>query len=255
VDTGWSITAVDRAVAKNWKTLGELGSVLEDPFLGRITNRECLIMPSLRLGQALFTNQPAFSSRLSVGTLAVSAVLGCDFLYRHHCLIDSAKLNLYVRSQPLQPAQQASMSGTLERSGMKRVRLAPAHGLGMTCEGTINGERVKLLVDSGAFWTILDEKNEKRCRLDPRPTEGVALGVRGRRATLYTTTFKSMELDGLPIPTASKYLAVASLEPWRIGSKRDYLDVDGGLGMDLLVVCRTLMDFDAGCLWIVPASK
>lgn len=72
---------------------------------------------------------------------------------------------------------------------------------------------------------------------------------------LYYTTFKSMELDGVPIPTTTRHLAVASLGPWQIGSKDGYLDVDGLLGTGLLVVCRALMDFGAECWWIAPATK
>jgi hypothetical protein len=62
------------------------------------------LLLDFQLGQVTFTNQPAVSGSIqSDGQGMGDGVLGSDFLFRNHCLIDYPELKLWLR--PAQPAE------------------------------------------------------------------------------------------------------------------------------------------------------
>src|SRR5438046_805665 len=100
VDTGWTRTALDEGAARGLKSLGELGVTLEDSFWGKLSDPAIVLMDKLTLGSAQFLNQPARVANLRMDFISVEfdGVLGPDFFFRNHCLIDFFGNRLYVRS-------------------------------------------------------------------------------------------------------------------------------------------------------------
>jgi predicted aspartyl protease len=162
VDTGCSVTRIDRAAARKLKTIGQLGVELEDSFLGRITNGDVCLM-RVKLGSAVFTNQPAWTLALDAGGESVGdCILGCDFLFRNFCLIDCLNQKLYVRGiEPSAKAEQA-LEESLRVSRFHEIKLLQTSALVMAVEGKADGEPIKLLLDTGAPWLLLDSKQERR---------------------------------------------------------------------------------------------
>jgi hypothetical protein len=66
VDTGWSITTLDRSVAGRLKSIKERGVVLDDTFLGVLSDSSLVLIDKLVLGRAEFMNQPARVEKLEM---------------------------------------------------------------------------------------------------------------------------------------------------------------------------------------------
>lgn len=252
VDTGCSVTRVDSTAARKLKTLGQLGVELEDSFLGRITNGDVCLM-RVKLGSALFTNQPAWALSLDAGGQYVGdCILGCDFLFRNFCLIDCLNQKLYVRGiEPSAKAEEA-LKESLRVSGFHEIKLLQTSALVMTVAGKADGEPIKLLLDTGAPWLLLDSKQERRLHIERRSTNTHVDGI-GKigSAQLYRTQLKSLELGDLSLRRVD--VGVADLSGWKIGdSKLPLRDVDGILGADFLAYNRALIDYHGLKLWLQP---
>jgi predicted aspartyl protease len=252
VDTGCSFTTVDSDVARKLKTLGSLGVRLEDSFLGTLTNAKTCLM-TVKLGDAIFTNQPAHSKALNAGGHSDSdCLLGCDFLFRNFCLIDCTSQKLYVRGT--EPPKQAveALNESLRRSGYHEIKLEPTSGLVMTASGSVNGHPVKLLLDTGWVWTTVDTKQMKRLGIEKQFTTAQINGI-GKigSAWLDRTRLKSFELGDVSFKNLD--VGVADLSGWNIGKPSDSSsDFDGILGPDLLAYNRGLIDCHARKLWLQP---
>jgi len=250
VDTGCTITTVDSSIGRKLKTLKSLGVQLQDSYFGAITNADTRVM-TVKLGAAIFTNQPANSKTLDLGGhMDADCLLGCDFLFRNFCLIDCTGQKLYVRAtEPPSQAGQA-LEESLRRSGFHDVKLHPTSELVMTVSGNVNRQPVKLLLDTGAVWTTVDYKQARRLGIEKQFTRARVSGV-GKIGSAWVdrTTLKSFELGSVSF--ANLDVAVADLSGWSIGDPTQSLaDVDGILGPDLLAYNRGLIDCHGLNLWL-----
>ncbi len=255
VDTGCTITTVDKAIGKGWSSLKNLNVVLEDSFFGVWTNSGIVPIPAMRIGDAWFTNQPACIRRFSAAVAGKKGMLGVDFMLRNHSLFDCSGPQLFVRQSELPAANRAHLERTMEVSGFKKVRLQRCRGLGLTCVARLNAQAVTLFIDSGAFWTVLDERVASRCKLNVSETGAEIRGVAGQRENFQVAPLKSLELDGVPVSTRTKEIGVARLGSWKInptGETSDSRMVDGLLGGELLMLCQALVDPAGNCMWVVP---
>ncbi len=258
VDTGCAVTTVNKALGKKWARLADLGGVLKDSYFGSWTNETLVVMPDLRIGEAWFTNQPAMLEPISRDVQNVSGtvgILGVDFMLRSHCLLDCVGPQLFVRSDALTRTNRVILERTLERSGFRRIELKICPGLGLTCDALLNGHPVTLFLDTGAFWTILDTRVADRYRVNTSVTPMELRGVRKQSARLYAARLTSLQLNGVPISTATKSIGVAHLGAWQITPGKPAENsraVDGLLGSELLMLCQALIDPVEGCMWLVP---
>ena len=259
VDSGWSLSTLDRRVAKRVKTLGDLGLTLEDSFLGRITNRSLGLVEHLKLGNAEFFNQPVQVSEIKIGGKRTEedGALGCDFLFRNFCLLGCKQRQLYVRSSAVDPKISEAMKGTLQRAGFREVPLHRTEGLVFTCEAVLQGQPLKLIVDTGAVWSMLDERIQRRISLYVQkvPAEIKGVGKRGTHA-LQKAEVKNLVVGGT-VTLANVVFGVAPLDAWGVG-RDDHAflkDVDGFLGAEQLVFNEALIDFHGATLWLRPSGK
>ncbi len=153
VDTGWGRTTLDEGAARGLKSLRELGVTLEDTFWGKTSDPAIVLMDELTLGHAQFLNQPAKVMKIRMDNTFVTfdGVLGCDFLFRNYCLIDCFQSRLYVRGAKPSDEATSAIETTLRQSGFTDVPIRVKYGL--TVDAKLNGERSKLLVDTGAVFT------------------------------------------------------------------------------------------------------
>lgn len=250
VDTGCTFTIVDSDIARKMKTLGSLGVQLEDSFLGTITNAKTCLM-TVKLGNAVFANQPARSKALNAGGHSDSdCILGCDFLFRNFCLIDCTSHKLYVRAvEPPKKAQEA-LEGSLSQSGFHEIKLQPTSHLVMTVSGSANGRPVKLILDTGGAFTTIDTKQMNRLGIEKQLTRTQVSGI-GKigSAWLDRSRLKSFELGEVSFKNLE--ICVADLSGWKIGKPEEALgDIDGFLCPDLLAYNRGLIDCHGLKLWL-----
>jgi hypothetical protein len=215
----------------------------------------------VKLGSAVFTNQPAWTRTLDAGGQFVGdCLLGCDFFFRNFCLIDCLDQKLYVRGTEPSAKAVRALEESLRVSGFHEIKLLETSALLMTVAGKADGEPIKLLVDTGAPWLLLDSKQEKRLHIERRFTGAHVDGIgKVGSAQLYRTQLKSLELGDLSLRNVD--VGVADLSGWKIGdSKLPLRDVDGILGADLLAENRALIDYNGLKLWlqgkpVTPSAK
>ena len=254
VDTGWSITTLDRSLGKKLPSLGQLAGPSSDPRLTRFYGTSAVMVASLQLGPAVFTNQPARVEPLSAN--GVKGILGCDFLLRNHCVIDCLDRRLYVRAGATSPEVQGELDQCLRGSGFHPVHLDLRPSLAATCDARVNGQPVRLVVDTGAQWSILDVSQVKRLGLAAVRTQGTISGaLSGIHPTwLSLTEIKALEFESLTLRNLR--FGVASMADWGIRSTGVGVnEVHGFLGAYDLTVSGALIDCAHSTLWLRPAER
>lgn len=265
IDTGNSITRLDKKVGSRFKTLAERGIRLEDPNLGELPRTNIVLVDEMKLGTARFPNQPAnvtalahvATSRYEIDTIAYEdCLIGCDFLLRHHCLLDIGGLKLYVRADKPTTDMRAALESSLRRSGYHETVLIPTRALVELCPAKVNRIAVRLLVDSGSVFTVLDDHQGKQsplAKLRVSNTDTLSQGVGKRGGTpIYVAEPESFELDGIQISLRKIRLGVSDLISFNIGRYGSGLqNADGILGADVLAVSGSLVDLENRRLWFV----
>ena len=254
VDTGWSLTTVDRSVGRKLPTLGELSGGVSDPRMARFYGTSAVLVASLKLGGAVFTNQAARVESLRVNSM--DGVLGCDFLLRHHGVIDCLDQRLYLRDKAPSPELQGALEATLRRSGFHPVKLDLQPSLVSTCNAQVNGLPVKLVVDTGAQTSIFDSSQVPRLGLKPVGTRVTIFGAVDRihPARLAVADIKALELNGLTL--THLHFGVAAMGDWGIrASGWSANEVQGVLGGYDLALAGALIDCEHFTLWLKPVGK
>ena len=250
VDTGCSISIVDSVAGRKLKTLGELGVELEDWYLGPLTNTSWVLM-RLKMGDAVFTNQPAERRALDLGGGGLGdGILGCDFFYRNFCLIDCQEGRLYVRGTEAPPSVQQALEASLRQSGLHEVVLHQVAGLVMTLDARVNGEPVRFLLDTGCVWSSLDKMASDRLRLDKGSTFERVSGIGRIGATRVSgAKLKSLELGDVKLRNVA--IGVEDLSGWGVGvESRSLTNVHGLLGADTRARNGALIDCARHKLWL-----
>ena len=265
LDTGWAITTLDERAARELKTMGELNVNLDDSLAGRLSDPDIVLMEELTLGRAKFLNQPARRMKLKTSSSRWlhDGVLGFDFFYRHYCLLDCTDRRLHVRSAKPSEKVAETLAGSLRLSGMVEVPMKGKYGT--TVEVEINGQSVKLAVDTGAFATVLDDSQVARLGLtklkysDPQTgshlpenlqTLMVGAGKIGSE-TLFVSEPKSFRIASQQWKNVQ--VGVVNLVKWGLAKPgtRDE-EMQGLLGAELLVHHGALIDFTSNRLWLRP---
>jgi predicted aspartyl protease len=252
IDTGWSMTTLDKGVGRKLTTLGQLGVTLEDSFLGKVKDPSIALM-GLKLGRALFTNQPARVRKLNFGGSAgPDGVLGCDFLFRNHCLIDCLDRRLYVRGAAPGGETRNALQETLRRSGYHEVKLTRELNLVPTCEANANGQPVRLLVDTGSVWSLIDKGQTRRLGLRRLETPVRVVGV-GKIGSQWLDVSRVTSLGLGALTLSDVDFGIVDLKRWGLSEPgRKLQDVHGVLGGEQLVFNGALIDCRGLKLWLQP---
>lgn len=254
VDTGWSVTTISTREAKRLKTVAQLDKVLNDSVLGKLAGDEYKLVEQLELGPVKLQKQPARFGGLNMANDNPDLVIGMDLLTRFHCLLDCLELRLYFRTEAPSEALTKALRGTLDKSGFSRVPARTPNALVLTCDGNVNGKAVKWLIDTGAFWSLLDNATAHRLKLNDEFTGWRVVGAGTIGSTrLRVTEAKEIELGGVKFRWVD--LGVADLSNWGLGrGEKDVLKVDAILGIEQLLKHNALIDFAAGDLWVHPGD-
>lgn len=262
VDTGWGITTLRDKMARDLKRLDTSDIRLDDPVMGRLTNSSMAIMEKLTLGKAQFLNQPAKVARLKADYVRIlhDGVLGCDFLIRNHCALDCAGNRLYLRANPPRADVSKALGESLSSSGFVDV---PVEHQGLiVASAKVNGQPLRMLVDTGSSVSILDDSQKARLRLNavrwkeaftgsriPEEASALLVGV-GDTGTTRLTVAKLETLEFGGRKWNDIHLGVADLAAWGIAEKEELADVEGLVGIELIRRSRALIDFSNGKLWM-----
>lgn len=232
VDTGWSLTTISTNITQRLTKAGNLDE--------------------LKLGHVTLTNEPAVVQDLRVnGQLtAFDLVLGCDFLIRHHAVIDCAGRRLYLRREALANEPKGELEAELRGRGFIVSEMKRYDPLALTCAAKLNGHDVELLVDTAAMWSCLDTETARVLALRTSPSANqisgaAAAGKRGFGVTK-VESFAIGRWQRADVP-----LAVLALADWGLGTNGQILgEVGGILGGDVMLANAAVIDCGQLKLWL-----
>jgi clan AA aspartic protease (TIGR02281 family) len=232
VDTGWSLTTVSTNTARWLTSPDNLGD--------------------LKLGRVTLTNEQAVVRDLRVNgqPTAFDLVLGCDFLIRHHAVIDCAGRRLYLRREALANESMSELAALLRGRGFVALDLKQHDPLALTCKAQLNGRDVAMLVDTGAMWSCLDTETAQAAelRVDPSASQITGAAATGK-CRLSVTRVARFEIGGWQ--RADVNLAVLALADWGLGPSGQLLNGVGGiLGGDQLLANTAVIDCGQLKLWL-----
>jgi predicted aspartyl protease len=236
VDTGWSFATVSTNTAAR----------LSPPR----------IVEQLALGPVLLTNQPVVPQdmRINGRPAPYDVVLGCDFLIRHHAVIDCANNRLFLRRSAPAREEAEELQLQLSKAGLVAVPMKRHRPPALTCEVTIGGQPVAFLIDSGAVWSCLDLKTAQALALSlkPSPRRIMGSGAVGQRA-IAVVELRQIGLGAREIRHWT--VAAFSLADWGMGPNGKVLENVGGiLGGGELAGLGAVIDCVSQKLWLRAAD-
>lgn len=269
LDTGWSMTTVNSRSTTGIKTFGELNVIMDDPVLGHLNDPSILILQNLSLGGSRFVNQPAVSQVLQFDYVSIpfEGVIGSDFFFRNHCILDFLTRKLYVRGKVPNAEDANAIESTFRNSHMIEVPAQiDTNKLGiLLIDSVINGKSAKLLVDTGCNISVLDNSQIERLGLEvvrdssppkgsliPREITGHAVGV-GEIGMHEIRVVKVQSLQLGSVKWEKVHFAAGNLTYWGLSqSDESKIAVQGLFGIDELTRHGVLIDYSTRKLWFRP---
>ena len=208
------------------------------------------IAKNLRLGALNLVDEPMVlvdlgGLRRSTKRNEIDGILGADILFPTKALLDCQRQILVLKINP-------SVPGTIpgfDFSGFRRVPMHVSDGFNLYVDGSVNGQKAKLMVDTGAFTTLLHSRFVRRMQIPVRETpfssSGVNLKQRGvQMATISRLSVGSMNLE-------RKDVGVINLEGLIHGGLLNASPpVAGLLGSEILRLHHGIIDFGTKSLYL-----
>jgi predicted aspartyl protease len=208
------------------------------------------IARSVKLGQLNLVDEPLVlvdlgGLRKSTKRDEIDGILGADILFPTKALLDCQKQLLILKINP-------SVPGTVpgfDYSGFRRIPMHVSDGFNLYVDGSVNGQKARLMVDTGAFATLLHSRFVRRMKIPMRETpfssSGVNLKQRGvQMATITRLSVGSMDLQ-------SNDVGVINLEGLIHGGLLNASPpVVGLLGSEILRGHHGIIDFGTKSLYL-----
>lgn len=149
---------------------------------------------------------------------------------------------------PKPPAIVDPPDGAIATAGATRVPLIVSGQNALLVDVVIRGQRVRLLLDTGAQSTVLDLGVARKLGITVRPTQSYSIGVGAGRVAGYSgepTPFTIGDATVVVSPRLQDFTNIT----WA-GLSRGGEPVVGLLGFDVLRAGHAVLDMDRGELWL-----
>jgi predicted aspartyl protease len=259
VDTGAPTSRLDRERVANFAPIWVSHDIHPESMqLVRSARVDAFALGAFSVGSLTVYDSPLDAcnrARTSSGEQPVDGFLGADVLRWCGAIIDCESESLFLihrdiadRKAPVALPPNAlvfSLRDSLERAGYIRVSLKTIFSGYIAVYGRINGEVVKLIVDTGAPRTHLDSKRVAKCALrwDGRYTE-LEYHQKVRTARAETIEIGSFSVGRLRVGEHS----LGDVN--QIGRSLGEAPVDGLLGCEILYDCRAIIDYSSECIFL-----
>jgi predicted aspartyl protease len=183
------------------------------------------------------------SSHADATNVAFDGVLGLDILFRHKALINCRTKLVFFK---VDQARRINLGSVAASEKFTRVPIQREETGALTVPCSIRGQPTRLLVDTGAFVTILHEGFVKSLGLAAEPTRITAQFGRGASKQISAAKINDLNIGGFKAPP--KKFGVASLPQFALqqGSSK----IAGILGMDALYIHHAIIDLDGMNLFL-----
>ena len=207
----------------------------------------------LRLGALNLIDEPMVAVDLGSSSRAakmmneqpIDGILGADILFPTEAVLDCRAQVLILK---IDPQAQGGAPG-LNYSGFSEVPMHVSPGYNLYVDGTLNGKRAKLMVDTGAYGTLLHQKFVRNMRIPVRNSAFTSSGVNLKQRGVQLATISRFSVGSLDM--RSKEVGVIDLEGLvRGGLLNGSPPVAGLLGSEILQRYNGIIDFGTRTLYL-----
>ena len=208
---------------------------------------------SLRLGFLNLVDEPMVAIDLG-GTSkaarlrnekAIDGILGADVLFPTHAVLDCRAQRLILK---IDPKVRGGLPGQDYR-GFSKVPIHVSSGYNLYVDGTFNGIRARLLVDTGAFGTLLNQRFVRRMKIPLRRTDLSSAAVNLKRRDVQLATVSRFSIGSVHL--RDKRVGVINLEGLiRTNLLEATPPVAGLLGSEILQRHNGIIDFGTRTLYL-----
>ncbi|MDQ6939432.1 MAG: pepsin/retropepsin-like aspartic protease family protein [Verrucomicrobiota bacterium] len=224
------------------------------PFNGGQYN--LAVAHSLQLGSLNLVDEPlvaldlhnaSHAARL-MGERAVDGVIGADILFPTKAVLDCSAQMLTMKMNP-------TVRGVAPGVDYTGFRSIPIHvtGNNLYVDGNFNGRRGKLMIDTGAFGTLLHRRFVNDMKIPLRKTDFNSSGVNFTSGAVQRATIDRFSLGAVEM--RGKVVGVANLEGlFHAALLEGKMPVAGLLGADILALHNGIIDFGTRTLYLKEHS-
>ena len=196
---------------------------------------------SMNFGSSLVTLRR--SSHADAADGAFDGVLGLDILFRHKALINCRTKLVFFK---VDQARRINLGSVATSEKFTRVPIQREETGALTVPCSIRGQPTRLLVDTGAFVTILHEGFVKSLGLAAEPTRISAQFGRGASKRISAAKINDLSIGMFKLPPEK--IGIAPLPQFAL--QQGDTKIAGILGMDTLYICHAIIDLDGMNLFL-----
>jgi predicted aspartyl protease len=212
-----------------------------------------VIAKGLQLGALNLVDEPMVAVDLGgsrraaklMNEQAIDGILGADVLFPTHAVLDCRNQMLILK---IDPNVRGGVPG-MNYAGYSRVPMSVSSGYNLYVDGTVNGRKAKLMVDTGAFATLLHQGFVRSMKIPLRNTPYSSAGVNLKQRGVQLATISRMSVGSVQM--RGKEVGVMDLEGLiRNGLLQASPPVAGLLGAEILQRHNGIIDFGTKTLYL-----
>lgn len=197
LDTGEDMDYLqkDRAQSLGVQSLGRQAHSGDRWFdLGEIANLRIGSLALVQAEIALYDPAQFHGPVPGRGGKAADGIIGLKFLRQHQAIVNCRTQRLYLDS-----ASRLDLSAITKELGFTRIPLLENGEGALTVPCSIKGKSGNLVLDTGAFVTVFDQRSVRDFGLQESATKLSARTPSGRVRPLQVAQFDSLRIGGVPI--------------------------------------------------------
>ena len=211
------------------------------------------IVHHFRLGGLDLLDEPVVAIDLGSSSRAtrlmdeqqIDGILGADILFPTKAVLDCQRKLLILKLDPQKPGSAPGV----DYRGLNAVPIQVSDGFNLYVNASINGTAAKLMVDTGAFATLLHRSFVRQMRIPVRQTAFSSAAVNLRQRGIQMATIRKLSVGQTVI--MGKEVGVVDLQ----GLIHDHLlsgkpPVAGLLGAEILSRNHGIIDFGTRTLYM-----
>jgi len=172
-------------------------------------------------------------------------ILGTDILSPLMAVLDYDRMLLVLK---IDPRVSGPVPGFNFR-GYRRVRMHESEGYNLYVDGSVNGTKARLMVDTGAFATLLHSQFVLRMKIPLRQTQFKSVGVNLAQSRVRLANISRFSVGSLDMQ--SHKVGVINLERLIHGGLLEASPpVAGLLGSEMLARYHAIIDFGTKSLYL-----
>ena len=191
------------------------------------------------------------------GGKSADGLLGLDVLRRYRAVINCRTQQLFLNAG-------ADLGATTRSLGFRRIQIYPTPRGFLSVPCSIGGRAGALYIDTGAFVTVLNERDVRALSLEGAPSKLSARTPAGRVSALQLTRVRDLRIGDVVIPPqrfavmdlfpdrrpARTFTGMGRLEFYDLQTMRARRGIWGLLGAELLYLHHAIIDLGSMSLFL-----